>query len=76
MVMIIIRTVPQPVSFIVLMKDETSTPIYKEKFVSFADARKECDKVSWDYPEAQVILLREEGNVVQILYTRNPLTKA
>jgi hypothetical protein len=74
MVMIVIH--PAPVSFIVLMKDETSTPIYKEKFVSFADARNECDKVSWDYPQAQVILMRKEGDAVQVLYTRNPLTKA
>ena len=69
MVMIVIRRVV----FIILMKDETNTPIYKEKFDSFADARDEYDKVSWDYPQAQVIFMRQEGDAVQVLYTRNPM---
>jgi hypothetical protein len=58
------------------MKDETSTPVYKEKFSSLADARNESDKLSFEYPRSQVILMRQEGDAVQVLYTRNPLTKA
>ena len=61
--------------FIVLVKDAAST-ISKEKFDSFADARDECDRVSWYYPQAQVILMRQEDDAVQTLYKRNPLTKA
>jgi len=68
MVMIAFRVV-----FIILMKDETNTPIYKEKFDSFADARDEYDRVSWDYPQAQVIFMRQEGDAVQVLNTRNPM---
>ena len=73
--MVMISIYRRPV-FIVLMKDETSTPVYKEQFNSLADARGECDKISWDYPRSQVILMRKEGDAVQVLYTRNPLTKA
>lgn len=71
MVMIVIRKFP--VVFVLLMKDETNTPIYKEKFDSLADARDQMDKLAWEYPQAQVILHRTEGDAVQVLYTRNPM---
>ena len=68
MVMIVIHRVV----FIILMKDETNTPIYREKFDSFADARDEYDRLSWDHPQAQVIFMRQEGDAVIVLNTRNP----
>lgn len=73
--MVMISIHRRPV-FIVLMKDETSTPVYKEQFNSLADARDESDRISFEYPRSQVILMRKEGDAVQVLYTRNPLAKA
>lgn len=69
MVMIVIHRVV----YIVLMKDATDTGIHQEKFTSFQDAMKEQDQLSWDYPTAKIILLRQEGDAVQVLYTRNPM---
>lgn len=69
MVMIAIHRVV----YIVLMKDETNTGIHREKFVSLQDAVKEQDQLSWDYPTAKIILLRQEGDAVQVLYTHNPM---
>jgi len=58
------------------MKDETNTTVYREQFDSLADARDESDRISFEYPHSQVILMRKVGDAVQVLYTRNPLTKA
>ena len=66
--MVMISIHRRPV-FIVLMKDETSTPVYKEKFNSLSDATKESDRIAFEYPRAQVILMRQEGDAVQVLYT-------
>ena len=74
MVMIVIRKFP--VVFVVLMKDETNTPIFKEKYTSLKIAQEEYDRLAFEYPQAKVILMRTEGDAVQVLYTRNPLTKA
>jgi hypothetical protein len=71
MVMIVIRKFP--VVFLVLLKDDTNTPIYREKYSSLKIAQEEYDRLAFEYPQAQVILQRKEGDAVQVLYTRNPM---
>jgi hypothetical protein len=71
MVMIVIR--PSKPVYILLMKDDTGTPIHQEKFESLLDAQKEMDILSFEYPQAKVILLRQENGVTMCLFTRNPM---
>ena len=59
--------------FIILMKDETNTPIFRENYTSLKIAKEEYDRLAFEYPQAQVILHRKEGDAVQMLYTRNPM---